>query len=67
MVEGRVRFPVDITAVCCQTKPDQTMGGCALTPALGDANWEQVWEAMLGWAAGAYAKTDPWCAAALRQ
>ena len=41
------------------------MGGCALTPALSDANWENVWEATLGWAAGAYAQTDPTYAAEL--
>ena len=48
-----------------QTPPDRTMGGCALTPALSDANWETVWEATLGWAAGAYARTDPSYAAEL--
>eukprot|EP00729_Bicosta_minor_P006428 gene6428-14358_t len=42
-----------------QTPPDVTMGGCALTPALSDGNWETVWEVTLGWAAGAYAQTDP--------
>jgi hypothetical protein len=26
------------------------MGGCALTPALSDGNWETVWEVTLGWA-----------------
>ena len=41
------------------------MGGCALTPALSDGNWEMVWEATLGWAAGAYALTDPTYAAEL--
>ena len=42
-----------------QTPRDVTMRGCALTPALSDANWETVWEATLGWAAGAYARSDP--------
>ena len=40
-----------------QTPRDRTMGGCALTPALSDANWETVWEVTLGWAAGAYVHT----------
>ena len=40
-------------------------GGCALTPALSDANWETVWEVTLGWAAAAYARTDPSYAAEL--
>jgi hypothetical protein len=48
-----------------QTPADATMGGCALTPALSDGNWETVWEATLGWAAGAYAETDPTYAAEL--
>ena len=48
-----------------QTPPDTTMGGCALTPALSDGNWETVWEVTLGWAAGAYAQTDPTYAAEL--
>ena len=48
-----------------QTPRDRTMGGCALTPALSDANWETVWEVTLGWAAGAYARTDPSYAAEL--
>ena len=30
-----------------QTPRDVTMRGCALTPALSDANWETVWEATL--------------------
>eukprot|EP01051_Picozoa_sp_SAG22_P001147 SAG22_NODE_42_length_25431_cov_5.091580_5_plen_945_part_00 len=42
-----------------QTPRDKTMGGCALTPALSDADWETVWEATLGWAAGAFAQSDP--------
>ena len=42
-----------------QTPPDATMGGCALTPGIADANWESVWEVTLGWAAGAYAVSDP--------
>ena len=29
-----------------QTPPDKTMGNCALTPALADANWESVWEVL---------------------
>jgi hypothetical protein len=49
-----------------QTPPDRTMGGCALTPAIADANWETVWEATLGWAANAYKETDPAYAAELR-
>ena len=48
-----------------QTPADRTMGGCSLTPALSDGNWETVWEVTLGWAAGAYALTDPTYAAEL--
>jgi hypothetical protein len=48
-----------------QTPADATMGGCSLTPALSDGNWESVWLATLGWAAGAYARTDPSYAAEL--
>lgn len=42
-----------------QTPPDKTMGGCALTPALSDGNWETVWEVTLGWAAGGFEDSDP--------
>ena len=35
------------------------MGGCSLTPALSDGNWETVWSVTLGWAAAAYVKSDP--------
>ena len=42
-----------------QTPPDSTMNNCALTPALSDGNWETVWEVTLGWAAGAYVRSDP--------
>ena len=42
-----------------QTPPDRTMGGCALTPALSDGNWETVWEVTLGWAAGGFEDSDP--------
>ena len=48
-----------------QTPPDRTMGGCSLTPALSDGNWELVWSATMGWAAAAYAQTDPTYAAEL--
>lgn len=48
-----------------QTPPDRTMGGCSLTPALSDGNWETVWEVVMGWAAPAYATTDPLYAAEL--
>ena len=51
--------------IAVQTPRDRTMGGCALTPALSDGNVESVWEANLGWAAGAYARTDPSFAAEL--
>ena len=42
-----------------QTPQDRTMGGCSLTPALSDGNWETVWSVTLGWAAAAYVKSDP--------
>ena len=47
------------------TPPDSTFGGCALTPALSDGNWELVWSVTLGWSAAAYVQTDPTYAAQL--
>eukprot|EP00943_MAST-04B_sp_MAST-4B-sp1_P001448 g1448.t1 len=48
-----------------QTPQDLTMGGCSLTPALSDGNWETVWSVTLGWATAAYIRTDPTYAAEL--
>lgn len=42
-----------------QTPPDVLLGGVALIPGVADANWETVWEAVLGWSAPAYYKNDP--------
>ncbi len=42
-----------------QTPKDATVSGAALMPGIGDANWENIWEAVLGWAAFAYKESDP--------
>lgn len=42
-----------------QTLPATLADGAALLPGVGDANWENIWTAVLGWAAPAYAKSDP--------
>jgi hypothetical protein len=48
-----------------QTPSIDMLGGVSLTPGIGDANWETVWSAVLGWAAPAYAESDPGFAARL--
>jgi len=42
-----------------QTPRDRTVGGVALTPGIGDSNWENVWQSFLGWGAAAYKELDP--------
>ncbi len=42
-----------------QTTRDKTLAGCALTPGVGDSNWENIWEAVLAWGAAGFADFDP--------
>lgn len=49
-----------------QAPKDRMLDGIAVIAGIGDANWENIWEAVLGWGTGAYAQSDPAFASRLK-